>query len=268
MTQTSTAPNAAAPANWLRFRSSREAELTEEHGWLTLTSLQWLGTEPAPLDLLPGLWHAADGKAVLNAAAADGLVVKATQLPVDGTLTASLADEESLLWVQFGSIVVELARRGGHYAVRTRDRQSPVLTNFGGVPTFAYRPELVLTARFERYAEPRRVAIGTANPHVSGTAVVVGAVAFELNGTTHRLAAEADASGALRLTFSDASNGRSTAGWRKVVTAIPDHGGQVRVDFNRAVNYPSAFTPFGTCPMPVPGNTIGVPLEAGEMAPH
>ena len=64
---------------------------------------------------------------------------------MDGTITARLADEESLMWVQFGGedgrqVVVELAMRADKYAIRTRDSQSPVFTEFDGVPTFDYRP--------------------------------------------------------------------------------------------------------------------------------
>ncbi len=40
------------------------------------------------------------------------------------------------------------------------------------------------------------------------------------------------------------------------------------MDFNRAVNYPSAFTAFGTCPMPAGSNILGTPVEAGEKTPE
>ena len=36
------------------------------------------------------------------------------------------------------------------------------------------------------------------------------------------------------------------------------------LDFNRAINYPSAFTPYGTCPMPVKNNSLDYRIEAGE----
>jgi uncharacterized protein (DUF1684 family) len=41
----------------------------------------------------------------------------------------------------------------------------------------------------------------------------------------------------------------------------------VVLDFNRAINYPSAFTPYGTCPMPVRNNSLDVKIEAGEKEP-
>lgn len=269
-------PTPEALEEWRRFRSARDAELAQEHGWLTLTSLQWLPVEPAAVEHLPGLWSAGGTAATLSAAADDGLTLAETGAPVVGTVTASLADEESLLWVYFGGsggrrIAVELARRGGRYAIRTRDAASAVFTDFDGVPTFDYRPDLVIQGRYEAYPEPVEVPIRTAHPAVDGVHLTVGELVLQLPGDEHeyRLQVSAEGSGRLALTFHDATNNHSTAGWRKVVFDSPAPGtSAVTVDFNRTVNYPSAFTAFGTCPMPVAGNIIGIPVEAGEKTPE
>lgn len=260
---------------WLRFRSERNSDLAQEHGWLTLTSLHWLGGDPASLDGVPGLWSATGSEAVLTASADDGLVLVETGEPVTGSVTATLADEESLLWVRYGGtdstqVVVELARRGGRYAIRTRDAASPVFTAFHGVPTYDYRPDLVVQGRYEAYPEPVEVPIRTAHPAVDGVHLTVGELVLRLPGAEqeYRLQVSAEGSDRMALTFHDATNNHSTAGWRKVVFPAPEPGtSTVIVDFNRAVNYPSAFTAFGTCPMPVGGNIIGIPVEAGEKDP-
>ncbi len=194
--------------------------------------------------------------------------------PVDGTISAALADEESLLWVQFGGadgrqVVVELAMRANKYAIRTRDSASPVFTGFDGVPTFDYRPDLVIEARFMPYPEPVDVPIGTANPLVGGVHRSVGELVFRLPGQEHEchLQAEEEKLGALTVTFHDETNGESTDEWRKVSTARPRPDGTVVLDFNRAINYPSAFTPYGTCPMPVKNNSLDYRIEAGEKQP-
>jgi uncharacterized protein (DUF1684 family) len=258
---------------WLRFRNSRNMVLAADHGWLTLTSFQWLAAEPARLEEVPGLWSTDGTEAVLTAAPQDGLVFVETGEAVDGTVTASLANEESLMWVSFGGadarrVVVELAVRGNKYAIRTRDSQSPVLTEFKGVPTFDFRPELAVTARFEPYPEPVEVPIGTSNPLVDGVHRTVGELVFRLPGIDHeyRLQAEEEKLGALTVTFHDRTNGDTTDEWRKVETGRPRPDGTVILDFNRAINYPSAFTPYGTCPMPVRNNSLDVGIEAGEMA--
>lgn len=183
------------------------------------------------------------------------------------------------MWVQFGGaggtqVMVELAMRANKYAIRTRDSQSPVLMEFDGVPTFDYRPDLVVEARYEAYPEPEDVPIATANPLVDGVHRTVGELVFRLPGKDHeyRLHAEGEKLGALTVTFHDETNGDSTDEWRKVSTARPrvDSSGRASVilDFNRAINYPSAFTPYGTCPMPVKNNSLDARIEAGEKRPN
>jgi uncharacterized protein len=270
---TTTAPDAQLE-RWHRFRTSRNSALASEYGWLTLTSFQWLESRPSAVDLVPGLWSTDGTTAFLTAAAADGLTLVETGEPVNGTIAATLEDEESLMWVQFGGddgrrVVVELAMRADRYAVRTRDSTSPVFTEFDGVPTFGYRPDLVIQARFRRYDEPVDVPIGTANPLVDGVHRSVGELVFRLPGTDHEfhLQAEEEKLGALTVTFHDETNGDSTDEWRKVSTARPRPDGTVVLDFNRAINYPSAFTPYGTCPMPVKNNSLDARIEAGEKQP-
>ncbi|HAP89625.1 MAG TPA: DUF1684 domain-containing protein [Arthrobacter bacterium] len=263
---------------WQRFRTNRNKALATPHGWLTLTSFQWLESRPSGVDLAPGLWSTDGTTASFTAAAQDGLTLVETGAAVDGTITAALADEESLMWVQFGGtdgqqVVVELAMRADRYAIRTRDSGSPVLTEFDGVPTFDYNPGLVIEAAYEAYPEPVAIPIGTANPLVDGVHYSVGEVVFRLPGIDHeyRLHAEEEKLGALTITFHDGTNGESTDEWRKVSTPRPrvDAAGKATVvlDFNRAINYPSAFTPFGSCPMPVKNNSLDAKIEAGEKQP-
>lgn len=265
-------------ARWQRFRHNRNAALAADHGWLTLTSFQWLEHRPAAVDLTPGLWSTDGTTAFLTATAADGLTLVETGEPVDGTIRAALSDEESLMWVQYGGedgrqVVVELAMRADQYAIRTRDSKSPVFTEFDGVPTFDFRPDLEVEARFVPYPEPVDVPIGTANPLVDGVHRSVGELVFRLPGKDHEfhLQAEEEKLGALTVTFHDETNGESTDEWRKVSTARPrvDALGNrtVTLDFNRAINYPSAFTPYGTCPMPVKNNSLDYRIEAGEKEP-
>ena len=262
-------------ARWERFRSGRNSALASEHGWLTLTSFQWLEQEPSPVELAPGLWSTDGTAATLTASADDGLTFVATGEPAVGTFTESLQNEESLLWVQYGGAdgkqaVVELAVRANKYAIRTRDNSSPVYTEFTGVPTYEYDPQWVIEGRFEAYDEPVDVPIGTANPLVDGVHRSVGEVVFQAPGVPHeiRLHAEEEKLGALNVTFHDETNGDTTDDWRKVFIPRPRPDGSVVIDFNRAINYPSAFTPYGTCPMPVRGNSIDVRVEAGEKLPE
>jgi uncharacterized protein (DUF1684 family) len=265
---------AAKVERWQRFRDNRNKALATRHGWLTLTSFQWLESQPSGVEGVPGQWSTDGTTAALTVAAKDGLTLVETGETVDGTISAALLDEESLMWVQFGGadgkqVVVELAMRADRYALRTRDSKSPVFTEFDGVPTFDYRPDLVVEARFEAFPEPEDVPIATANPLVDGVHRSVGELVFRLPGKDHeyRLHAEEEKLGALTVTFHDETNGESTDEWRKVSTARPRPDGSVVLDFNRAINYPSAFTPYGTCPMPVKNNSLDARIEAGEKQP-
>ncbi|MCW2133917.1 DUF1684 domain-containing protein [Arthrobacter sp. VKM Ac-2550] len=67
-----------------------------------------------------------------------------------------------------------------------------------------------------------------------------GEVGFELGGANHRLVAEPGTLGGLTLNFHDLTNGTSTYDWRKATTAKPRPDVSVIIDFNRAINYPSA----------------------------
>jgi len=253
---------------WDRFRTGRTTALAAEHGWLTLTSFQWLPATPSPMEGVPGLWSATGTSASLTVAPGENLTLVSNGEPVAGTITATLADEESVMWVQSGTVVVELGMRANRYMIRTRDSASPTLTGFQGVPVFDYNPELVFNGVFERYAEPRTVDIATANPEVAGVARHVGDVVFEHQGTSYRLAAEEGALGSLIVSFFDETNNVSSSHWRKLELTKPRPDNSVVVDFNRAINYPSAFTDFGTCPAPVPANRLPLPIEAGERDPR
>jgi uncharacterized protein (DUF1684 family) len=105
---------------------------------------------------------------------------------------------------------------------------------------------------------------------VPGTQTSVGDVVFTLPGDPreHRLRASQDETGALAITFHDATNGTSTASWRKVSLRRPRPDGSVVLDLNRTINYPSAFTPYGTCPRPVAANVVDAPIEGGEKRPR
>ena len=255
-------------AQWERFRAGRNKSLTDAHGWLSLTSFQWILATPAALAGVPGLWSFEGTTAFLAASAEDHLALVKNGETVVGTISAELTDEESLLWVATGSTVVELGMRAHRYMIRTRDAQSPTLAAFNGVPVFDYNPELVVMGRFEPYDAPRTEVIKTAHSEVPGSASLVGEVYFQLQGASYSLAAQEGAMGSLSITFSDTSNNVSTAPWRKIELMRPRPDGTVVVDFNRAINYPSAFSDFGTCPGPSAGNTLPVAIEAGERDPR
>lgn len=270
ITDTRSATEGALTAGWTRWHAAREAELRAEHGWLSITAFHWLTEAPTTLPGLPGRWHSRDGWAHLTATGKDALIPvdgPAAGAPVQGSIAARVDEAGSINWVRHGDRVVELVRRGGRDAVRVRDPKAPERLAFQGVPTFPVDPAWVRTGRFTPFTEPAVITVETARPDLRQQVTAVGTVEVLLDGKLHVLTATAGPRGRLNLAFTDPTNSRLTAPWRVVSTDQPDDNGSVVVDFNRAVNLPFAFSEFGTCPAPVPGNHLPIAVNAGERAP-
>jgi uncharacterized protein len=254
-----------APADFQVFRAEREAELTEPYGWLTLRGFHWLPTAAAPLPGLPGRWWAdeSQAQAYLAAAAADGLTRYGH--PVDGTSLLDVAEYGRVPWVDHGAVRVELLRRGGRLAVRLRAATSPDRDGFTHVPAFPYDPAWRLTGRFTPYPEQREVVVDTIRPDLQQIMHPLGEVTFDASGAQHRLAVTKGKYG-WGVEFRDPTNGDLTEQWRQLHFSPPerDGDGEVVLDFNRTLNMWFAFTDHATCPAPIAGNVITVPVLAGE----
>ncbi|MBW0114980.1 DUF1684 domain-containing protein [Pseudonocardia abyssalis] len=256
-------------AAWDAWHAEREEQLREPHGWLSLTALHWLTAEPSTVDGLPGLWSATADGVVITAAVADGLAVRGVRgaRPVDGTVTLHPVDGLPGSLVEVGEKVIEIARRTDEHALRVRDPQASTRIGFTGVPTFDVDERWVVDGTYEPYAEPEPITVDAVVDGLRHHLTAVGVVRFVLGGEEHTLVAMPGKQGGLSLHFRDATNGVSTyPGGRSV--QVPDPvDGRVRVDLNRLVNLPCAFTDFATCPLPPAGNVLPVAVEAGEKRP-
>lgn len=251
-------------ARWAGWHAQREERLRQPHGWLSLTGLHWLTDEPREFPGVPGTWRVRDGRAEVTATAADRLVVHGRLL--NGTDSVLVPEDEASTFAEFGDVAVEVIVRSGRYGIRVRDPHSPVREGFTGVPTFPVSAEWVIDARLDRYPTPLDLEIDTAQEGLTGTESAVGVLHFSAGGQEHALVAFADDDG-VTVVFTDATSGVSTAPWRALwAEADPDQD-LVRLDFNRAVNLPSAFSAYGTCPKPPKGNALSIAVEAGERSP-
>ncbi len=94
-------------------------------------------------------------------------------------------------------------------------------------------------------------------------AFATGRAHFSVDG--HAVTLEpVDEDGALFFVFKDATAPAETHGAGRFLSADAPRNGKVTLDFNRAYNPPCAFTPFATCPLPRPENTLPVRIAAGE----
>jgi len=162
-----------------------------------------------------------------------------------------------------GSLLLHVIERGGVLFLRVRDMDSPVPGDFQGVDRYPVD---------DRWRVPAVLVddgAGTvAMPNVLGqltTSLSPGTVEFELDGMTLRLRPTSESDGSLFFVFGDATTGTETyAGGRYLRTEPVTADGSVVLDFNRAYNPDCAFNAYSTCPLPPHGNTLPVPVRAGE----
>jgi uncharacterized protein (DUF1684 family) len=246
--------------DWQTWHAARERDLNTDYGWLTVTAFDWLPSAPTALNGIPGKWWA-DGEGAH--VTADGELSLGGE-PVHGTVSASVPKAGSLSWLLYGDRLAELVLRGGRYAIRQRDPRAATRHAFTGVPTYPLDNGWVVKAYYTPYVAPTRVEVSTARDDLRQHVTAVGTVHVALGGTAYELVATAAGDGRLNLSFHDKTNGEETAPWRTVTTGPVGRDGSVLIDFNRTINLPFAFTAYGTCPAPVPGNRLGLAVTAGE----
>lgn len=273
---------ADAAADWQAWHTAREEALTGEHGWLTLTALHHLAADPQALPGLPGLWWGDDAGAHVLAAVAQEIRAADTRTgqavadePLDGVHTVVVPEAGSTIAaIVPDNRAVEIALRTGGYVARVRDPQAPARTGFAGVPTYAYDPSWVLEAPVRWYDEPVAVVVGAAQPELRHDALVLGELDLTRDGVTATLKITGKGPDAATVLFSE--DNEATAEWRILFLdgaagASADSDGEVpktvRLDLNRTLNLPYAFSDFGTCPRPVEGNHVPFAVTAGEQAP-
>ena len=279
-------PPAADPAYAAEIgtaRALREKRLTSENGWLTLVALHWLspgqnavGSDPAaPISLdVPGLAARAaafdlrpDGSVHLRAEPGAPVAVNGAP-PTDTPLVSDREGRPDVVTV--GRVRLTVIERGGRLAVRARDPESPRRIAFAGLEYFPVDPALKVEATFEPYEALRPVDVPSAQGPPQ-RAFAPGLVRFTIAGGEHVLepTVESPTDGTLFFVFSDATAGTETYGAGRFLYGEKPKTGETRVllDFNLAENPPCAFTPYATCPLPLPKNVLPVKIEAGEKVP-
>jgi len=193
----------------------------------------------------------------------DGVAITRAGEPVRSMPLQTDADGDPTT-LAMGSLRFFVIERAGHLYLRVKDNESETLRSFTGIERFPVDPDWRIDARFEPYHPPKTITV----PNVLGYSyqdTCPGAIAFTVQGKACRLEPTRTSNGGLFVVFADATSGRETyGGGRFLYVAPPDALGRVVVDFNKSYNPPCAFTPYATCPLPHPANTLSVRVEAGE----
>lgn len=247
---------------WQEWRQRRDRGLRNPLGWLSLVGLHWLGAAPAEFDAVPGRWSV-DGDLIrVQASEADGLTVDGVPVVGDQRIKPGTR-------LAYAHRDIEIILRGGWYALRVRDPQAPTLAAFTGMPVFPFTEQWVVEGRFEPYAAPETIALGSVIDGLASSDVAVGVIRFTVDGTEYAVTAFDGGDGDLDLLFRDATAGVTTyAASRSLGIARPDDDRNVVLDFNRAYNMPCAMTDFATCPLPPRENILPFAIEAGERTPR
>jgi uncharacterized protein len=253
---------------WADWRQRREAALADPHGFLAITSINWLSEELQGFADAPGLWETGPDGVIVEIADDEELIVAG--VAVRGRYSFGLIPERGGVLAESGDAVIEVARRGDYDIVRPRHPEHPLRVNFAGVPVYPPSRDWVISGRYIPFAAPRPTSVGSVVDGLRHVYDAPGFVEFEAGGQPQRLTAfDGHSPGSLTLLFTDATSGVTTyAANRSLAVAAPAEDGMVTLDFNRAVNLPCAFTDLATCPLPPAENHLQVAVEAGEKIPY
>lgn len=244
---------------WRTWHERRVGALREPFGWLSLVGLHWLEQGPNRIPGLPGTFVVEGAAVRLAAAPGDGWTLGGK--PVAAQALASDATEAPDRLVN-GSRAAMVISRGDALALRVWDSESAVRKDFKGVDAFPPDPRWRIEARWEAYPEPRQVEQPTAAGAPSRE-LAPGQAVFAVGGREVSLEPTLEGD-SLFFVFKDATAPRETYGGGRFLRAKAPSQGTVVLDFNRAYNPPCVFTPYATCPLALPRNTLPVRIEAGE----
>lgn len=265
-------------------RAERMKELTAENGWLTLVARELLepgrnvvGSDPASAVVLeaPGIPPKAcsfdlrpDGAVVLRAE--EGAPVAVNGAPPTETPLVPEGTGRTHDVVTVGRVHLSLFEKDGRFLVRARDSESPRRVGFAGLTYFPVDPAYRVEGRWEPYEALREVDVPSSQGPAR-KALAPGLVRFALGGREQTLepTVESPEDDTLFFVFSDATAGTETYGGGRFLWAKRPAAGvsKVVLDFNLAQNPPCSMTPFASCPLALPRNTLPVRVEAGETAP-
>lgn len=254
----------------IRTKRDEQVAAASMH-WINLAGLFWLeegentfgNSSEAKISLpqfpqpICGHFLFKDGKVTVHAT---------TEMTLNGGAIETRAlytdkDKEADL-LNIAALTMKVIVRGDVTLIRVWDRDSKEKKKFKGFTYYSPNPAYKVTAKYIRYDPPKP----TIRVEGIGTEVAtffMGQAQFTLNGVESTL--EAEQSGEeLLFNFKDETNSDTTYGGGRRFYLPPPDGGEIVLDFNLTDNWPCAYTPFATCPIPPKENKLKLRVEAGE----
>ena len=252
------------------FRARRHEMSLLPQGSLALINTQWFYGVPGEKESVwgvPGLWAARGASELgieLTATLEDGIDVDGDV--VDGVVVVLGRDTETPSSILFADGKTGTVIRGedGTYALRIWDANSEDLQNFGGIDSFAYNPDWVITGSFTPVEGGRSLGVShLKDDGVARDKIIPGDIRFSFDGVEHNPAAFKEGR-ALMIVFSDATSGETSYSVGRFLMVAPNADGTITLDFNRAYLPPCAFSYNFNCPMPPAQNRFPFAVMAGE----
>lgn len=271
----------AIPADYSQqirqWRSQRLAQLLAPSGWLSLTGFGWLEPGENRVGSAPG------NDIVLQGGPAHLGVVTLTEggeawirlapdsnAKIDGKSTreARLFDDagagKTPTTVGFGTASLYVIQRDGRMALRVRDDEAARRVRFAGLDYFEIDPAWRVIADWIPYATPYKLSLNRRLGSVS-TVDVPGEARFRLLGRAYTLLPYQEKPGGdLFFVLADQTSGEETYDKARFLYASTPVDGKLVLDFNKAHNPPSAFTPYANCPIAPPENALPLRVIVGE----
>jgi hypothetical protein len=257
------------------WRRGHEEMLKAEDGWLSVVGRFWLkegentlGADTGNTIVLPkgsapgkvGVIEFHNGNTTFRAAPGVEATVNGEPAAM-AALKSDMPGPPDLLRVR--ELTMFVIQRGHRFGIRLRDKNSEARKAFRGLRYFPVKEEYRVKAKFVPYNPPKKIAV----PNILGDVeeeTSPGYVVFTLRGREYRLE-PLDSGDMLFFIFKDQTAGKETYPAGRFLYTDWPKGGEVILDFNRAVNPPCAFTAFATCPLPPQQNHLPLRIEAGEM---
>lgn len=266
-----------AVQSWHIWQARRQEVLTGPHNYLAPVSITWLTDgDDTRIDGFPGSWSAR-GDQLVYVPDAESPATSGGD-PVSGPLAFTATDfgEQALglirvgdLWAEANAQTSRIDPERHDFWIRIKDPAAARRRDFHGIEHFPVDPAWRLPATFEPVAHDHR----TVERHDSVVSdvlqayEVLGTVHFRYQGEAHALTVS-NVFGRAEIFFTDTTTGHATAGnGRTLELSAAAVLGLDAIDFNYATNYPCAFSPYCTCPVPLPGNRLPFAVTAGEKTP-
>jgi uncharacterized protein len=261
------------------WRASLEAEIRRDDGPVALVGLFWLQDgvntvgssrdctfclrRPAPRLIGAFDFHARQ----LKFRADLGQVAEVDGRAVAPGASSQLRTDTAPSQIRLGEITMVPIEFGGRIGVQVWDRSRLMLADRPIRNWFGIDNRFRVVATYTPYPTPVKISIpDNFGAHRDGYAQ--GYVSFKLEGKSHNLDASETDDGRLLLQFRDSTNGvESYADGRYLLSELVSEDGNVSIDFNRAHNPPSAFSPFLPSAIVPQSHTLKCRVEAGERAP-